>query len=124
MALGGHKYSWPNWIAAASEYVPTPDSAELKNLLDSPKEDALITAAGYAIQRTKQNGTYNDYMNATIGSITVKDDSLASVLQSVNRAGDFIATTNYDLLIEQATGLDAYTYTQSGNILKSLKGGN
>jgi hypothetical protein len=60
-------------------------------------------------------------MNATLGSLTVKDDSLASSLQSVNRTGDFIATTNYDLLIEQATGLGAYTYTQSGNILKSLK---
>ncbi len=121
-ALGSHKYSWYNWIAAASEYLSTADSEELKVLLNSPEENALITAAGYAIQRTKQNGTYNDYMNMTIGSLTVKNDSLASSFQSVNRAGDFIATTNYDLLLEQATGLGSYTYTQSGHILKTLKG--
>lgn len=122
MALGGHKYNWDNWIAAANEYVSAADAEKLKVLLDSPEENALITAAGYAIQKTKQNGVYNDYMNETLGSLTVKDDFLASSFRSINRAGDFIATTNYDLLIEQAAGLDTYTYTQSGNILKSLKG--
>lgn len=122
MALGGHRYSWYNWIAAASEHLPTADKEELQVLFDSKEENALITAAGYVIEKTKQNGTYSDYMNATVGSLTVKDDSLASSLQLINRAGDFIATTNYDLLIEQATGLDNYLFTQPGNILKSLKG--
>ena len=122
MALGDHRYSWYNWIAAASGYLPATESEELKVLLDSKQENTLIMAAGYVIEKTKLNGTYKDYMNSTIGSLTVKDTSLASSFQSINRAGDFIATTNYDLLIEKATGLDNYSYTQSGSILKSLKG--
>lgn len=122
MALGGHRYSWYNWIAAASEYLSADESEELQILLSSKEENALINAAGYVIDKTKENGTYNDYMNATVGSLSVKDDSLASSFQSINRAGDFIATTNYDLLIEQATGLNNYSYTQPGNILASLKG--
>lgn len=119
MALGSHKYNWDCWIVAASKYMPAADSEHLEELLN---ENVLIAAAGYAIKKTKESGTYDDYMNATIGSLKVKDESLAYALQSINRAGDFIATTNYDLLIEQSTGLDAYTYTQSGSILKSLKG--
>lgn len=122
MALGGHRYSWYNWIAASSEYLSADESEELQILLNSKEENALINAAGYVIDKTKENGTYNDYMNATVGSLSVKDESLASSFQSINRAGDFIATTNYDLLIEQATGLDNYSYTQPGNILASLKG--
>lgn len=122
MALGGHRYSWYNWIAAASEYLSADESEELQILLSSKDENALINAAGYVIDKTKENGTYNDYMNATVGSLSVKDESLASSFQSINRAGDFIATTNYDLLIEQATGLNNYSYTQPGNILASLKG--
>ena len=61
-------------------------------------------------------------MNATVGSLSVQDNLLASAFQSINRAGDFIATTNYDLLIEEATGLGNYSFIQSGNILKSIKG--
>lgn len=122
MALGGHRYSWYNWIAAASEYLSADESEELKILLNSKEENALINAAGYVIDKTKENGTYNDYMNETVGSLSVKDDCLASSFQSINRAGDFIATTNYDLLIEKATGLDNFSFTQPGNILASLKG--
>jgi len=122
MALGGHRYSWYNWIASGSEYLSADESEELQILLNSKEENALINAAGYVIDKTKENGNYNEYMNATVGSLRVKDKSLTSSFQSINRAGDFIATTNYDLLIEQATGLDNYSYTQPGNILASLKG--
>lgn len=122
MALGGHRYNWYNWIATAREYLPVSDAEELQILLDSKEEKALINAAGYVIDKTKKNGTYEDYMNATVGSLRIKDDLLASSFKSVNRAGDFIATTNYDLLLEQATDLENYSFTQPGNILKSLKG--
>lgn len=122
MALGGHEYGWENWIAAARGYMSAAESSELKSLLNLPAENALIKAAGYALQKTKQHETYHDYMNATIGSLAVSNNSLASSFQAINRCGDYIATTNYDLLIEQATGLDSYTYTQSGDILKALKG--
>lgn len=122
MALGEHKYSWYNWIDAGRKYLSTEESEGLHTLLNSKEENALIRAAGYVLSKTKVNGTYNDYMNATVGSLTVKDNSLADSFRSINRVGDFIATTNYDLLLERATGLGSFSYTQPGDILSSLQG--
>jgi len=41
MALGGHRYSWYNWIASGSEYLSADESEELQILLNSKEEKCI-----------------------------------------------------------------------------------
>lgn len=53
-------------------------------------------------------------MDSTIGSLRVQNKKLANALALFVRCGDYFATTNYDKLLEEVTGLGYYTYNMPG----------
>lgn len=62
------------------------------------------------------------YMDSTIGSLRVQNKKLANALALFVRCGDYFATTNYDKLLEEVTGLGYYTYNMPGKIVQMLSG--
>jgi hypothetical protein len=70
----------------------------------------LIRAASMVRDKIAENGDQGlaNWMSATIGSIEPKDHSWARAIRALKCP---IFTTNYDTLIEQATGLDSATWT-------------
>ena len=61
-------------------------------------------------------------MDSTIGSLRVQNKKLANALALFVRCGDYFATTNYDKLLEEVTGLGYYTYNMPGKIVQMLSG--
>ena len=47
---------------------------------------------------------------------------MANALALFVRCGDYFATTNYDKLLEEVTGLGYYTYNMPGKIVQMLSG--
>mgnify|MGYP002596954380 FL=1 len=70
----------------------------------------------------KHQGTYHAYMQSSFSGLTVKQEVMSNAFSQIHRAGDFISTTNYDLLLEQATSAETVTYTDPGRILQMLRG--
>ena len=66
---------------------------------------------GYLLDVLKHQGTYHAYMQSSFSGLTVKQEVMSNAFSQIHRAGDFISTTNYDLLLEQATSAETVTYT-------------
>ena len=122
MSLGGHRNSWGAWLGAGADFLDADKADALRALLSSSDADALVSAAGYLLSALRENGRYHDFMQATIVSLTPSQKTLIDAFGRVNRAGDLIATTNYDLLLEHATGMAPVTYRAAGEILQMLRG--
>ena len=102
MSLGGHRLSWPNWILSGREYLSSADQKELDKRIGTWKTDELIDAVTFLLEKLKSDGGYTEFMNSTVGSLHPTNTSFKEALRKVWRAGDLIATTNYDLTIEES----------------------
>lgn len=81
---------------------------------------AMVNIVGKVIDYLKKDGSYSDWMNTAFNSSAIVNVSLASTLKKIVVAQDVVATTNYDSLIEQATGLNCYTYQDAGKVYEML----
>ncbi|WP_307422532.1 SIR2 family NAD-dependent protein deacylase [Pseudarthrobacter defluvii] len=81
--------------------------------------DALISVAGLIQHKIAEAGGMapNNWLSETIGKLPLVDDSWPRALTSV---GSPILTTNYDSLIERATGRETVTWENSAEIQKML----
>lgn len=61
-------------------------------------------------------------MDETIGSLHPSDPVMIDAFRKMCRAGDLTATTNYDLLLEEAVGSGWVSYEKPGEILPILNG--
>lgn len=123
MSLGTHGLSWSNWIIAGKDYLSANDQAELDKKIGSGKADELIDAATFLLEKLKANGSYTSFMTGTIGSLHPVNQSFKAALQKVWRAGDLIATTNYDLTIEEAVEAPCVSYSKPAEIFSVIRGG-
>lgn len=82
--------------------------------------DDLILAAEYLLEGLQCSGRYHDFMQSSLGNLTPKNATMMQALKELQRAGDFLATTNYDLLLEKTTGIGTITYSDPGEILHIL----
>ncbi len=122
MSLGNHGLSWANWILAGKDYLTVPDRAELDKRIGSWTSEELIGAVTFLLEKLKSNKLYERFMDNTIGSLRPSNKCFETALQNVLRAGDLIATTNYDLLIEGSAGAEPVTYSSPANILSVIRG--
>ena len=122
MSLGTHGLSWVNWISAGKEYLDKEDQEILDNKLGSWKTDELIGAATFLLEKTKVNNNYVSFMNKTVGSLHPSNQSYSDTFRRIWRSGDLIATTNYDLIIEEALNSSYVTYSKSADVLSVIKG--
>lgn len=121
ISLGDHAEGWVNWIRRSKTYMSTAEADTLEKKIGSFSASELINAASYCLSTLKTNGTYTAFMDSTIGNLALKNHSLANALALLARCGDIFATTNYDRLIESATGIDYLSYDTPGEILRMLQ---
>ncbi len=121
-SLTGRAYSWMQWIRdGISRISDTGIASNLNKALSlDDSADNLVNIVGKVIDRLKIEGSYSDWMNMAFDSVAIVNDSLASTLKRIVIAQDVVATTNYDSLIEQATGLKCYTYQDAGKVYEML----
>lgn len=106
--------SWGRWIARGIDFCKdSACAAELKKSMGSDDStENLIRVVGEVIKHTKAEGTYHTWMQESIETVTVSNHTLAATLQKLLIHQGIFATTNYDNLLEQATGLSALSYEE------------
>lgn len=83
--------------------------------IDSGDTDELISAADLIEKQLggRESGEFARWLKASIGMLSINDNAL---LKGIGDLGTPIVTTNYDNLIEQATGLESITWNESRKI--------
>lgn len=122
MALGDHQNSWSAWLNVGRMMLDPEQQAVFDELLGDRSPDALISAATYVLAQLKKCGQYESFMNETIGALRPAEQTLMDAVRKIWRARDLVATTNYDLLLENSIGTAYVTYEQPGEILSIIKG--
>lgn len=122
VSLGDHAKGWVGWLKEGKAYLSDVEAEKLDRRFGSYSASELIDAASFLIEALRKNGNYTAYMDSTIGSLRVHNKKLANALALFVRCGDYFATTNYDKLLEEVTGLGYYTYNMPGKIVQMLSG--
>lgn len=122
MSLAEHRMSWPNWIIKGKDYLSQQEQDDLDKIIGSWSAEELIKAATFLLDKLKASGSYDTFMNSTVGSLHAREDNFIDALRKIWRAGDLISTTNYDLTIEESVNAKAVSYTSPGEILPIIKG--
>ena len=122
-ALTGKRYGWRKWIEDGIYGLK--NSSEAAVIEDELKADdsteTMIKVVGRVINAAKEDGTYDAWMQTSFETNTIQNPRLAATLKKLTIANDIFATTNYDLLLEQATGLRALSYEQPGEVFTMLE---
>lgn len=121
MSLGSHRLNWPNWILAGREYLDPKNQQELDNRMGAWATDELIDAATFLLEQLKALGIYKTFMDSTIGTLHPINMEFREALRRIWRSGDLIATTNYDLAIEESIDADTITYSTPSEILSVIR---
>ncbi len=92
-----------------------------KEDIDSGDLDGMLASAEKISSRlgAPTGGEYRTWLRQSVGQLRVKD---AEILKALNDLGAVIATTNYDNLIEEITGLPAITWRDSARVERVLRG--
>lgn len=111
-ALTGQKYSWRKWITDGIHHMKNTalGASYEKSLNDDGSTENMIGIAGKVISATKTDGTYNSWMRESFETNPVTNEALSHTLKKLLFTQDVFATTNYDRLLEEATGLGMLTY--------------
>lgn len=115
--------SWWKWINDGINYVKNDRiAAGLREAItvDSSTEN-LVKIVGEVIKITKAEGSYFDWMKRSFEVADVSNEALADTLKKILITQDIIATTNYDLLLEKATGLKTITYKEPALALNMIE---
>ena len=122
-ALSGRPYGWDNWLLdGASGLKDRNLAASLEERLkkkDLPA-DVMVRIAGEVLRAAREDGSYTPWMERAFAGRHVTDQALAGTLKKLATAQDVLATTNYDLLLEEAAGLPALTYEEPGQAFEML----
>lgn len=122
MSLANHNISWSKWILAGKDYLENIDKSELDKRIGAWSSNELIDAATYLLDRLKFSGSYEAFMKSTIGSVHPVNNDFIEALRKIWRVGDLLATTNYDLSLEEAIDAKTATYSTPTEILSIIRG--
>lgn len=124
-ALSGCHLSWHQWIACGINYIS--DSAVASELRLQFATDSsavsLIDVISDVITETKKNQTYDAWMQSSFEGMTIANHALADSLSLAKIPRDIIATTNYDSILETATGLGSLDYAQPSDVFHMIDNG-
>lgn len=121
-SLTGASYSWLKWLYDGTKYI---NDSIIKNeiqlsLKNNPSTENLLFNASRIIQITKDNGSYNQWMMNSFENKTIINTKLADTIKRMLIAQDVIATTNFDSLLEESTGLSSLTYEEPDKVFCML----
>ncbi len=118
-ALAGKSYSWEQWVRDGIALLPDADKRQIyhERLGDtddkkaSPSADTLTAVLEDLTDDLKSlAGVYEKWMHNAFEVLSVRDLALAATLKELLTFQDFFVTTNYDALLEQATGAGAVSW--------------
>ncbi len=124
---GAPTAGWPGLLRAGVEHCRAFAGADERwcasrlRLIDEGESDDLVHVGAQVVLRlgSPKGGELRSWLRATVGSLKATDTSL---LQAIHSLGCAIATTNYDDLLEQATGLRAVSWDEPAEVDRSLRG--
>jgi hypothetical protein len=88
--------------------------------IESPDTDDVLSAAEKIETKLRaQGGEYSRWLRETVGALKAQARAVISALREL---GVPIATTNYDSLIEEVTGLPAVTWRESVRVEHLIRG--
>ncbi len=113
-ALTGKPYGWWKWIVDGIDQLKDKILAKaLRAELDADDTtENLISVVGKLIVSAKEQDTYNLWMQNSFEKNAITNKALTSTLKKLLLAQDTFVTTNYDLLLEKATGLRTLSYDE------------
>ena len=122
-ALTHQAGGWVKWILDGTNYITDKALADqiIQSVNNDKSADNLISAVGKVINATKSSHSYDDWMRGSLGSGNIEDDYLAGVLKVLAASKAVFLTTNYDLLLEQATGLNTLSYSEPEAVFEMLR---
>lgn len=118
-SLAGKNYSWEQWVRDGVELLSDEQQRQMycEKLGDipgkqaSPPADTLVSVLEDLIPDLHTRvGTYEKWMHNAFETLQVEDKTLAKTLKRLLTFQDLFVTTNYDDLLEQATGIKAASY--------------
>lgn len=127
-ATRGHKLaSWSGLVASGLDHasglpgVPPARIDAGRRLLEAGDSSSLIAAAELVTESLggRGGGEYAGWLTATLGSLELEDAAVPAALAAL---GVPLATTNYDDLIERASGWDRVTWLEGGMMQRALQG--
>lgn len=122
-ALTGELYGWGKWISDGIAGLANRNTAkELEEALKaSGSTNNTVLVAGRVIAAAKADGTYDSWMKASFERNPITNYALAATMKKLAAANDVFATTNYDCLLEQATGLQSLSYEDTDRAFAMLE---
>ena len=110
----GQSVGWKQWIINGTSYMKDPIKANALRVSIEKDNTAsgLVKTAGTVLAATKADGTYQTWMKNSFESAQITNHALADTLKKLLVTQDVFATTNYDLLLERATGLSTLSYKE------------
>lgn len=106
--------SWWKWVQNGICYIK--NEKIVASLVESLEKDGsaenLIRIVGEVLSITKREKTYKKWMQESFETAKVTNKSLVRTLKKMLILPDIFITTNYDLLLEQATGLETISYKE------------
>lgn len=121
-SLTGKSYSWWKWIMDGISYMKNRILAAQyeESLKADDSTDNMICIVGMVLEATKADGTYTAWMQEAFETNPVTNITLAETLKKMIFTQDVFATTNYDRLLEQATGLGTLSYEDPDQAFRML----
>ena len=106
--------SWWKWIHNGTYHIKDVDTAAKlrQSMADDSSTDNLIKIVGEVLEITKSEGSYPEWMHESFETARITNKAFANTLKKILITQDVMATTNYDLLLEQATGLTTLSYDE------------
>ena len=118
-SLAGKSYSWEQWVRDGIIMLADADQRDTfcEKLGDTtrkrgkPSADVLISVLEELTDELRRlPGAYEKWMHNAFETLCVNDLALAETLKKLLLFQDFFVTTNYDDLLEQATGIKGVSY--------------
>lgn len=121
--LSGRKYTWSDWIAdGLSRMRDRSAAAQLaQSLRDDTTADNMVRIVGEVLRTLKSEGSYTAWMDAAFGSAEIANSAAGETLKKLQRTQCVFATTNYDRLLEAATGLAPLSYDEPAAAFEMLE---
>lgn len=118
-SLAGKSYSWEQWVRDGISLLPDANQrdafcaalGDTAGKKGNPSAGVLVAVLEELMDDLKRlPGTYEKWMHNAFEALCVNDFALAETLKRLLLFQDFFVTTNYDDLLEQATGIKGISY--------------
>lgn len=124
-ALTGILYGWYRWILDGIRNLRDRDTADIlkKELDQDGSAENMIQVVGRLLKSAKAEGSYHEWMREAFETNGITDTALAETIRKMRVRQDVLVTTNYDLLLEKASGMQTVTYEEPDQIFAMLDQG-